>query len=105
MLEVVISSRAELSLNNIIDFYVNEYSPERANKVIQSINKEFQNIAKNPRSFSICFDIIEPSDKIRQAIVYSTFKIVFRIQKEKIEILEVFHGKQNPRKLKQRLKE
>ena len=100
MLNVVLSKRAENSLEEIIDYYLENYSAERATKVINTFDESFEKIAKSPQVFPVCFDIKKPVLTVRQMIVHSTFKIVFRIQKDRIEILEIFHGKRYPKLLK-----
>ena len=96
MLKVLLTKKAEASLEDIISYYLNENSVERAIKVIDS----FEKISKSPQIFPVCFDVKKPILSVRQMIVHNTFKIIFRIQKDKIQILEIFHGKRNPKLLK-----
>jgi toxin ParE1/3/4 len=91
-LKLIITQRAELSLANIIDYYLSEYSSERAMKVLQSIEGSFIKISSTPFAYSVCFDLAEPSENIRQIIVHSTFKIIYRVTLDRIEVLEIFHG-------------
>lgn len=99
MLDIVLTNRASNSLDDIVDFYLENYTPERTEKVILSIEDTFIRIAKSPKSFAICFDITSPKENIRQAIVHNTFKIIYRIQPNTIEIIEIFHGTRNPKLL------
>lgn len=100
MLKVVLTARAETSLEDITNFYLEEYSVERTTKVLDSIDEMFERISKAPSNFPKCFDLAEPKNHIRQAIVHNTFKIIFAIQKDKIEIIEIFHGSRDPDLLK-----
>ena len=59
-----------------------------------------EKISKSFSIYPVCFDLAKPQENIRQAIVHHTFKIIFRIQKDKIEIIEIFHGNRNPEFLK-----
>lgn len=95
-MKLVLTERAENSLEEITDYYLTEHSVERATKVIQSIDDALNKIVASPKSYPVCFDVKNPSENIRQIIVHHTFKIVYRIQKNKIEVLEIFHGKRNP---------
>ena len=52
-----------------------------------------------PYAYPVCFDVKKPVKEIRQYIVHGTFKIVYRIKKDKIEVLEIFHGNRNPAEL------
>jgi plasmid stabilization system protein ParE len=100
MLNVVLTQRAQTSLEEITDYYLSEHTASRTIKVIESIEEAFELIARKPKNYPVCFDIKEPVENIRQIIVHNTFKIVYRIQKDKIEVLEIFHSKRNPVRLK-----
>jgi plasmid stabilization system protein ParE len=100
MHRVVLTNRAETSLQEITDYYLLEFTPERAMKVIDSIVIAFAKIARKPQLFPVNFDIAHPQQNIRQAIVHNTFKIIFRFNDKEIEIIEIFHGSRNPRLLK-----
>lgn len=100
MLTVIVTQRASHSIDEILDYYIENHSTARAEKVLESIDEDFTRIAKSPKSFPVCFDIDKPQENIRQAIVHNTFKIVFRIQVSTIEIIEIFHSNKNPKKLK-----
>jgi plasmid stabilization system protein ParE len=100
MLKVILTKKAEASLEEIVSYYLSEHSAERATKVIDSFDDSFEKISKSPQIFPVCFDIKKPILSVRQMIVHNTFKIIFRIQKDKIQILEIFHGKRNPKLLK-----
>ena len=95
-LKVVLTARAQTTMEEITDFYLSEYSADRTLKIIQSIDEAFNTIANRPYTFPICFDLAKPVNHIRQIIVHNTFKIVYRISKDKIEVLEIFHGNRNP---------
>ncbi len=96
MFKLVLTQRAENSLEEITDYYLTEHTAERATKVIDSIEEAFDKIIASPKSYPVCFDVKQPTESIRQIIVHHTFKIVYRIKTDKIEVLEVFHGKRNP---------
>ena len=96
MLKVLLAKRAEYSLSEITDYYLTRYSAERASKVIESIDEAFHKIGTHPLNYPVCFDIKEPVAHIRQIIVHHTFKIIYRINGDSIEILEIFHGKRDP---------
>jgi plasmid stabilization system protein ParE len=95
-MRLVLTRRAESSLEEITDYYLTKHSAERATKVIQSIEKAFDKVASSPKGYPVCFDIKVPSENIRQIIVHNTFKIIYRIATGKIEVIEIFHGKRNP---------
>jgi plasmid stabilization system protein ParE len=94
--KVVLTRKAEDSLMDIVDYYLLRYSAKRAAKVLESIEDAFEKVGVSPMLYPVCFDIRKPNANIRQIIVHHTFKIVYRIQGDLIEILEIFHGKRNP---------
>ena len=98
--KIFLTSRAEHSLEEISMYYLSEHSQQRALKVIASIEAAFDNIVKAPMRNPVCFDIDKPVVHIRQAIVHNTFKIVYRIINDRIEIIEIFHGNRNTELLK-----
>lgn len=83
-------------MEEITDYYLLKHSAARATKVILSLEDAFDKIASSPFIYPVCFDIKQPVEDIRQIIVHSTFKVVYRVKKDKIEVLEIFHGKRNP---------
>jgi plasmid stabilization system protein ParE len=101
MLKVSLTRKAEDSLSDIIDYYLTNYSAERATKVVESVDEAFEEIGAYPLNYPVCFDIKLPVENIRQIIVHHTFKIVYRINKDSIEVLEIFHGKRDPDLLKE----
>lgn len=100
MLKIVVTERAQFSLEEIVDYYLENYTDERAIKVLNSIEETFELIATSPNIFPVCFDTEHPSENIKQAIVHNTFKVVFRVSTKQVEIIEVFHGKRNPERLR-----
>ncbi len=96
MLKIVVTDRAAETLNEIIDFYLTAYTIERTEKVLNSIDDAFVKIAKSPSHYPVCFDVKTLQENIRQFILHNTFKIIYRVQPETIEIIEIFHGNRNP---------
>ncbi|MBK6273293.1 MAG: type II toxin-antitoxin system RelE/ParE family toxin [Saprospirales bacterium] len=101
MFKIIVTENTEQSLNEIIDFYLTEHTIDRTQKVLDSIDEAFIKIAKSPFHFPICFDVRAPQENIRQFILHDTFKIIYRIQPDRIEIIEIFHGKRNPEIIKE----
>ena len=100
MLKLLLTKRAEISLEEITDYYLTRHSVNRTKKVIKSLEEAFEKILASPHSYAICFDIEQPQKNTRQMIVHNTFKVIYRIEVDKIIIIEVFHGSRNPDLLK-----
>lgn len=100
MLPVLLTQRAENSLNDIVDYYLTKHSAARASKVVKSIEDGFVAIAKSPHRYPVCLDVAKPNPSIRQFIVHSTFKVIYKIEEDCIFIVEIFHGSRDPELLK-----
>jgi len=100
MLNIFVTERAEESLLEIVDSYSSEYTIEITKKILDSIDDAFAKIAKSPFHHPVCFDIRTPQANIRQFLLHNTFKIIYRVQPDTIEIIEIFHGKRNPEIIK-----
>ena len=98
--KLIVMPRAKSSLEEIGSYYLSEHSLQRALKVIASIEEAFDSIVKAPKRNPVCFDVETPSESIRQTIVHNTFKIIYRINGDYIEITEVFHGSRDTNLLK-----
>lgn len=73
-----------------------ENSPQNAKKVLVELYKLVEDFKNFPLKFPK--EPIYNKENIRVAIKWS-FKIVYRVEKEKIYILRVFHSKQHPKKI------
>ena len=101
MLPVLLSARAKSTLIEISDYYSDQFPVERALKIIASLEECFEKIAASPKAFPVCYGINNPPENKRQAIVHNTFKVIYHIGKENIEIMEIFHGSRNPELLRE----
>ena len=100
MLKVILTEDADATLEDIIHYYLTEHSTGRAAKVVQSVDLAFEQISKAPLRFPKCLDILEPDENVRQIVVHSTFRIIYRIKPDYIQIIEIFHGNRNDQLLK-----
>lgn len=73
----------------------NEYE-NRADKVIKSIFDTFEKIVVHPLYFPIHSRYKHLNVSTRKTVVHKTFIITFRIYKNHVAILDVFHGKRRP---------
>ncbi|MDX2190270.1 MAG: type II toxin-antitoxin system RelE/ParE family toxin [Bacteroidota bacterium] len=79
-----------------IEFYLREFEGDkRAEKVVQSIEKELINIQANPLHYPKFDKIFPTNENIRKAIVHRTYIIIFELINESIFVLRIYHGKQN----------
>ncbi len=75
-------------LSDIEDF-ISQDSPQRAAKFVNYLIQRGEGVSKNPRIGRIVPEISHPN--IREVIA-KKYRIVYKIQEHKIEILTVFEG-------------
>ena len=98
-IEIVIKEYALRQLEEEYSYFYKEYSEKYADSFYDSFFEVIENIQPNYLSFPECRFLIT-KNKIYRNIVWGNFLIVFKIKKKKIEVLCLFHTKQNPKKLK-----
>lgn len=89
MKKIVWTDEAVFRLTGIED-YISKGSPDRAAKFIESIIDHAESVLKgNPEAGRIVHEISNPA--IRE-LVFKKYRIVYRLNKNQIEILTVFEG-------------
>ena len=87
-MRVVWTQEALDKLSDIEDF-ISQDSPQRAAKFVNYLIQRGEGVSKNPRIGRIVPEISNPN--IRE-IIAKKYRIVYKIQENKIEILTVFEG-------------
>ena len=72
-----------------IEDFISQDSPQRAAKFVNYLIQRGEGVSKNPRIGRIVPEISNPN--IRE-IIAKKYRIVYKIQENKIEILTVFEG-------------
>jgi plasmid stabilization system protein ParE len=90
---------AEDSFDNIT-FYIAQDSLYYSIKVGNELIEVIDSLVKNPFEYPECLDLPTKNHIYRKAVYAGTYKIIFKIVKDEIWVLDVFHGKRNPRRLK-----
>ncbi|MBG6060512.1 plasmid stabilization system protein ParE [Flavobacterium sp. CG_9.1] len=93
---VIWSQEASKSLSEIYN-YIFEDSPQNADKVLNKIIDLVESLQDERYEYSI--DPIINKEKFRHISIWS-YKIIYERTNEKVLILDIFNGKQNPDKLK-----
>jgi len=83
-------------LKNIYNWNTENHTIKRAKKILGSIKSVARKIPSNPYSHPKCFEIEEPNENIRKALVKRTYWIVYEIEDDRVVILEVIHGRMDP---------
>ena len=86
---IVIWAREALEKLSEIEEFIGTDNPERAETFINYLIERGESISQNPKIGRTVREILNP--EIREIIV-KKYRIVYRIKKDKIEILTVFEG-------------
>lgn len=101
---LVISEKYFDDLEQIVDYIsLVKLQPLNAIKVGDGIQKTMKKIVLNPTIYSECENIPSKSKKYREA-VFKTWRIIFKMDSNTVNILGVLSGKRKPsnfRKLKE----
>jgi len=98
-IEIVVKEYALIQLEEEYTYFFKEYSEKYADTFFDAFFKVIENILPHYLSFPEC-RFLKTKNKIYRNIIWGNYLIVFKIGKKKIEVLCLFHTKQNPRKLK-----
>ena len=90
-MNVVISETARGNMRAIRAYYV-DTSPAYAKRIIESICRRFEQIARFPQSGAVVEEYSVP--QIRQ-VIESRYRIIYRIKSSEVEILAIRHASQS----------
>ena len=96
---LVVSDSAENDLEQEYVFYADNYSVEAAERLRIGFNQEILKILPNPYIYPEC-RFLPTKTQIYRNIVWGNYLIIYKIKKDIIEVLSVFHTKQKPAKVK-----
>ena len=101
MYRVIVSNLAQKRLKEIYDYLIERNSDTTAKKVRRSLLETAKSLEKMPQRRSILPGTESLNPPYRYAKKWS-YKIIFRIiePKKEVRVLDFFHEKQNPQKLK-----
>jgi hypothetical protein len=98
-IEIVIKEYALDQLKTEYEFFKLNYSLQYAEEFRLDFFKKIYSIVPFYKSFSEC-RFLRTKKKIYRNVVWKNYLIVFKIKLGLIEILTLFHTKQNPKRLK-----
>ena len=103
--EVVITRRAEKSLEKIIKYLEEEVSYETADKVRLALLVEIEKLEKRPESNGILKEISDKELVFRRVLKWS-YRIIYLIEESEnfVFVVEIDHIRRNPERLKELLK-
>ena len=91
------SRLAQGNLKDIHD-YIKQDSPKNAVTVVAGIIELSKSLIQFPFKYEECAEL-PTKNKIYRKATFASYKIVYRVKTNRIEILSVFHSSQNPKKI------
>lgn len=98
-LEIEIKEYALVQLKSEYEYYFNTYSEKYAEEFRLGFFEIVEHIGRNYQTYSEC-RFLKTKGKLYRNIVWGNYLIVYKITKEAVQVLFVFHTKQHPLKLK-----
>lgn len=99
--QVTIDQQANESIQNIYTYLVKNASTTVADKVVNGILDTIDSLTTLPNRNAIV-EQISTDQVIYRAILKWQYKIIYTIKEKKLQVIvvEIFHNKQNPDKMK-----
>jgi len=96
---IIFDPEARLEFEDAVIWY-NEQRPGLGDRFEAEVHATFQRILANPERFRL----LGKTTRQARVEVFKKYSIYFRIERDFIGIVSVFHGARNPAELKRRLK-
>jgi len=99
---IIITPRAQRSLENIVDYLRDNVSDATARKVRDGIDEAIEKVRKMPEAHSIQQDITNEEMTYRRILQWS-YRIIYYIDEstKTVFIVEIDHSRRNPETLKE----
>jgi plasmid stabilization system protein ParE len=96
--EVVITPRAEASLEEILVYLIENVSMETAERVRSRLLEVIYNLGKMPTANPVAHGIISEKGIIYRRALALSYRIVYTIKEEQLQVLvvEIHHVKRDP---------
>lgn len=97
--EVVITPRAEASLEEILVYLIENVSMKTAERVRRKLLEVIYNLDKMPTANPVVGDIISPKGIVYRRALALSYRIVYTIKEEQLQVLvlEIHHTKRDPK--------
>lgn len=97
--QVVISPRAEASLEKILTYLIENVSTQTAQKVRRKLLEKIFSLGKMPTANPVAHGIISKKNITYRRILAMSYRIVYTIEEDDQQVLvvEIHHTKQNPK--------
>ncbi len=98
-LQIVWTNHAKLSLQSVYEFIALD-SVRQADRVDSEIQDLGNSLWQHPYAYPECPELPTKNHVYRKAVYASTYKIIYKIVKTEVWVLDIFHGKRSPVQLK-----
>lgn len=98
--KIVISPEAKEDLTNILSFLAENWGDQVIQEFLQKLNTFYYIVSVNPRLFGY----YNKSKNIRKYLVSRQNIIYYRIRNNEVQIITIFDTRQNPAKLRKKIK-
>jgi plasmid stabilization system protein ParE len=89
-----ISLTAQRQIKEIIAYYLENETKERADKILDSFYEMFHFAAQNPYALPKA-DASSTNSHIRKGVIYNTYIFRYQIFENHIRITRIYHGKRD----------
>ncbi len=89
--QVVISNIALTSLENIFQYGTETFSIASASVFIDEMNSKIQSLSNNYQVYPEC-RFLKSKNKIYRNIILGNYLIIYRLNLDRVEVLNVIHG-------------
>ena len=98
--KIIISPEAKEDLKNILSFLTENWGDQVVQEFLQKLNTFYYIVSVNPRLFGY----YNKSKNIRKYLISRQNIIYYRIRNKEVQIITVFDTRQNPSKLRKKIK-
>ncbi len=98
-LQIVWTNHAKLTLQSVYK-YIALDSIRQADKIDSQIQEFGNSLGQFPLAYPECPELRTKNHVYRKAVYAGTYKIIYKIVKQEVWILDIFHGKRSPVQLK-----
>ena len=93
--EVVLSKRALNDYSKITSYLLHKFSEKEAKSFDRKLSIKLGFLSINPFAYRVCL----PNKQIRKCVINNLTLVLYQIKDEKVFVISLFDGRQNPEKL------
>ncbi|WP_295650252.1 type II toxin-antitoxin system RelE/ParE family toxin [uncultured Mucilaginibacter sp.] len=99
ILEVVISDIATQSLEDVFDYGVETFALNAATVFIDELNERIESLSEDYLLYPEC-RFLKTQSAMYRNLIHGNYLVIYRVAKQRIEVLNVIHGSRSIRFIK-----